>query len=172
MDNPKANSEQGFFFENQNETKQDNETPKKQKVDKSGDVLSKLLSIGQITDTFDCFSAKWEIKLLSQDELLSAHRQTIQKGLSENLSSRMSNNIVETLAMAIVSVDGKPISMWLQKAVDRKDYDTDEGYKFGVREKFREYLGSLAPDILDELFDKYTELNNRRVKEINELKKK
>jgi hypothetical protein len=177
METPNSNLPQQDFFEETLESEKVLKNDVQEQSIKSAikqpisDVLNNLIKKGQITETFHVFDIDWEMRLLNQDDLLNVQKETISKGLSESFTSRFSSNIIETLSTAIMSINGKPINS-IFKDVNKNDYDTEDGYNTVIRNKLRTYLGKLATDILDELFNRYTELNNKRVKEINELKKK
>ena len=179
METPNARLPQDDFFQQvqesekslQKDIKEQSIKSTKQSKQSTSDMLNNLIKTGQVTDTYKIFNINWEMKVLNQDELLEAQRETIRKGLSESFTARFANNIVETLSIAIIKVNDDPIHM-LFKDIERNKFDTEEGFQYAVRARFRTYLGKLASDILDELFNKYTELNNRKIQDINELKKK
>jgi len=184
MEKPNAPKTQNEFFEDvdtldKNEKEIDKEAKKKEKqlqdeFNKNkpiGDILNSLLKKGQITEKYEILGIEWEIKLLNQDDLLEVHKTTNIKGYGDSFTSRFNSNIVETVCKSIVAIGGVKIEN-VFKDIDRNTYDTKDGYAMAVHDRLRQYLGGLAPDVIEELFNKYTDLNNRRTKEINELKKK
>lgn len=107
-------------------------------------VLEDLIFIGTVKETFTVFQKEWVFKTLTADEQLQA---TVSTGEYDNVS-RINAIKIALLARSLCEVNGTELN------------DINEKIKF---------LGQLQQPVVDMLYVKYRELQDKQDQELKEM---
>jgi len=122
--------------------------------------LEDLVQKSYYSETRHLFNIDWEIRALNEGDLAQIDQPISVTGSSLSV---LYNTAMDTLARAIVGINGKPVT----EIFKINPIDTE-----AVVNKLKEYLGKLAPEIIDKLFEAYSQVAAKRAAILEDLKKK
>jgi len=132
------------------------------------EVLKQLISKGEHTEDFDIFGHKWTLRALDQgDTLLSLDE--VKDTLSTQ-SGRVMSVMFGTIIYSLEAIDDVSVYEWFED-IKLSDFNMNRmEYHVAVRRALRAYLEALPPNVIDILYEKYLEMEERRGAAIEELK--
>lgn len=137
--------------------------------------LAEELDGNVIEDDFEVFGKKWTLRLLNEEESNWRNANLIVASRLTALSSLR----LPTLAIGIRKIDDVPVydffaEEWMTLSDDeRRELENMNKYskKYFVAEKLMEFLSQRLPDAIDLLWNNWQELETRREKAQEMLKK-
>jgi hypothetical protein len=110
------------------------------------------------------------LRVLSQADLDEILRLTS----GDDLLARSETSKRPTLARAIVAVDGKPTDSYpevIELLEKRRQMFPAESQEFSLKVAVEQFLGTLPPSILEDLFKAYGQLQKEDIEKTEQLKK-
>lgn len=131
-------------------------------------ALKELIQQGELTDTFELYGLTWKMRALDQNDLLLS-----LDAIKDTLDTSSGRFMALTTAQVVYSIEeinNIPIYS-LFPDIKLEDFNNDEQeYIFAIKRALKKYLTSLPPKIIDDLYFKYTELDEKRNQAIDDLK--
>lgn len=131
-------------------------------------ALKELIQKGELTDTFELYGLKWKMRALDQNDLLLSLDAI--KGTLDTSSGRFMAMTTAQVVYSIEEINDIPIYS-IFADIKLEDFNNDEQeYIYAIKRALKKYLTSLPPQIIDDLYVKYTELDGKRNKALDDLK--
>ena len=124
-------------------------------------LLERFVVMGKLTETVNVLGQEITIQILDSGE----QREVFELTVNKDALARMRGIQHETLARAIVSINGSPISYVAKEKEEKVSKDM-------LITQNLETLKQANQGVVDLLFDKYEELNEKQNANIEDLKKK
>jgi len=130
--------------------------------------LKELIQKGELSETFKMYGITWKMRALDQSDLLLS-LDAIKDSLDSS-SGRFTALTFAQIVYSIEELDGQSIYT-LFDSIKLEDFNNDEQeYIYAVKRALKKYLTGLPPKIIDELYIRYLELDEKRNKALDELK--
>lgn len=131
------------------------------------DILKQLIAVGEYVDDFKLFGHTWTLRALDQgDQLMSLDE--IKDSL-ETASGRVIAMMFNTVVYSVQAIDNISIYEWFDEIKITNFRDNME-YHIAVRKAFKKYLEAMPPAIIEILYEKYLEVDEKRNEALDELK--
>jgi len=132
------------------------------------EVLKSLIAKGEYKEDFRLFGQKWTLRGLDQEDLLLSLE--LVSDLQSTQSGRLVSLMFGTILYSIDAINDVSLYDWFED-IKLADYNNDrKQYHIAVRRALSKYLGAMPPIVIDTLYEKYTELEERRNAGFSELK--
>ena len=131
------------------------------------DVLKQLIAVGEYVEDFKLFGHTWTLRALDQgDQLMSLDE--IKDSL-ESASGRVIAMMFNSVVFSVQAIDSVSIYEWFTE-IKITDYKDNMEYHIAVRKAFKKYLEAMPPSVIEILYEKYLEVDEKRNKALDELK--
>jgi hypothetical protein len=130
-------------------------------------ILTDLLTKGELTKTFDVANHKWTLRALDQGDILLAMDDL--KDSIQTEAGRLTSVVFSKVVYSIEAIDDIPIYQFFPE-IKPQDHPSKIDYIITVKRALRAYLIGMAPKIIDLLYYKYIELEDERDKALDTLK--
>lgn len=131
------------------------------------DILKDLIMKGELRKTYDIFGHKWTLRALDQGDVLLAVDDI--KDTTETAAGRMVAIAFSKVVYSIEEIDGTPIYQFFPE-IAPDQFKTKIEYIIACKKALRAYLLGMPQIVIDEVYDRYTQLEAERDKAIVELK--
>ena len=143
-----------------------NKIPGSQKDPKN--ILKDLIAKGTYEETFELLGQEWTMRALDQNDTLLAADEI--KDDVETQAGRLSAVMFSQVIFSITALNKIPLGKWFPE-IRLEDFNMNEiAYNMAIRRALMTYMGKLSPKIIDDLYMKYIEINDKRNEAIEELK--
>lgn len=131
------------------------------------DVLKQLIAQGEYIEDFKLFGHTWTLRALDQgDQLMSLDEV---KDTLETASGRVIAMMFGSVVFSVQAIDGVSIYEWFDE-IKITDFKDNMEYHIAVRKAFKKYLEAMPPAIVEMLYEKYMDVDEKRNKALDELK--
>ena len=131
------------------------------------DVLKQLIAQGEYVEDFRLFGHVWTLRALDQgDQLMSLDEV---KDSIETASGRVVAMMFGSVVFSVQAIDGLSIYEWFDE-IKITNFENNMEYHIAIRKAFKKYLEAMPPTVIESLYEKYMELDDKRNEAVNELK--
>jgi hypothetical protein len=131
------------------------------------DILKQLIAQGEYIEDAQLFGHTWTLRALDQgDQLMSLDEV---KDTLETASSRVIAMMFGAVVFSVQAIDGVSIYEWFDE-IKITDFKDNMEYHIAVRKAFKKYLEAMPPTVIEILYEKYLEVDEKRNKALDELK--
>ena len=131
------------------------------------DILKQLIAKGEYVEDFQLFGHTWTLRALDQgDQLMSLDevRDTL-----ETASGRVVALMFGSIVFSVQAIDGLSIYEWFDE-IKVTDFKDNMEYHIAVRKAFKKYLEAMPPSVIEILYEKYLDVDEKRNNALDELK--
>ena len=131
------------------------------------DILKQLIAQGEYVEDVQLFGHSWTLRALDQgDQLMSLDEV---KDTLETASSRVIAMMFGAVVFSVQAIDGISIYEWFDE-IKITNFNDNMEYHIAVRKAFKKYLEAMPPSVIEILYEKYLEVDEKRNKALDELK--
>lgn len=131
------------------------------------DILKQLIAQGEYVEDVQLFGHIWTLRALDQgDQLMSLDEV---KDTLETASSRVIAMMFGSVVFSVQAIDGISIYEWFDE-IKITAFNDNMEYHIAVRKAFKKYLEAMPPSVIEVLYEKYMEVDEKRNKALDELK--
>jgi hypothetical protein len=131
------------------------------------DILKDLIMKGELKKVYDIAGHKWTLRALDQGDILLAVDDI--KDSTETMSGRMVSIAFSKVVYSIEEIDSIPIYQFFPEILPTQ-FKSKIEYIIACKKALRAYLIGMPPSVIDEVYEKYTELEIERDKALADLK--
>ena len=132
------------------------------------DILKYIIAMGEYKETFEVYGAKWTFRALDQNDLLMALDEV--KDNLESYAGRMSANMFAHVVFSLEAINNIPIYQWFPEIKLESFGGNKQEYILACKIALKQYLGAMPPNVIDALYEKYLEVDEKRNKALVDLK--
>ena len=131
-------------------------------------VLKELIDRGQYKEDFALYGHTWTLRALDQSDVLLALDEI--KDSVMTFTGRFTYMAVAYTVYALDAIDVVSVYEWFP-SIKKSDYgNNDVDYIIAVRRALKKYFEALPPKVIDDLYEKYTEVDKKRNEALDQLK--
>lgn len=131
------------------------------------DILKSIIAKGEYKETVHLFGTDWTLRALDQGDMMMVFDEV--KDTVTTIVGRMTALEFMKVVFSIEAISDVPIYE-LFEDIKITDYPNKMVYIVMVKKALQRYLEAFAPDVIDALFVKYQEIDNKRTGALAELK--
>ena len=131
------------------------------------DILKYLIAKGSLEEKVMVSGHLWTMRALDQRDLMLIMEQL--KDELESQTARVTSIMFYQVIYSIEAVDGISIYEWFPEIQESK-FASKESYIIAVKNAIKEYFLHMPNSTIDEFYGKYSEIENKRSKAIEEIK--
>ena len=130
-------------------------------------TLKELIQKGELRETFEMYGITWTMRALDQSDLLFS-----LDAIKDSLDTSAGRFTALTFAQIVFSIEAlNGLSIYeIFPDIKVTDFKDEQEYIYAVKIALKKYLTALPPRIIDELYLRYIELDEKRNKAIDDLK--
>ena len=130
-------------------------------------TLKELIQKGELKETFEMYGITWTMRALDQSDLLFS-----LDAIKDSLDTSAGRFTALTFAQIVFSIEAlNGLSIYeIFPDIKVTDFKDEQEYIYAVKIALKKYLTALPPRIIDELYLRYIELDEKRNKAIDDLK--
>jgi hypothetical protein len=132
------------------------------------EILKNLIAKGEYTEDVKLFGHVWTLRALDQGDTLLALEEIRDSFVTQ--SGRVMSMMFGSVIYSLEAIDGISIYEWFEDIKLTAFKNNRMEYHIAVRKALRQYLEAMPPTVVDSLYEKYLEVDERRNKAVSELK--
>jgi hypothetical protein len=131
------------------------------------DILKELIMKGELKKVYEICGHKWTLRALDQGDVLLVADDV--KDSTETMSGRMVSIEFSKVVYSIEEIDNIPIYQFFPEILPTQ-FKSKIEYIIACKKALRAYLIGMPPSVIDEVYEKYMELESERDKALVDLK--
>ena len=130
-------------------------------------ILKRLIAKGDYQETFRLYGDDWTLRALDQRDLLLASEMITNEVGTD--AAKISHIIFAQVLFSVEAINGKSVYEFFSD-IDPIKFNKREEYVFAITIALKTYFEHMSPQIINEFYDKYQIVDQKRNEALEKLK--